>query len=94
MLYRSVISKIKFEWFYYKYRDNRFVKSEIEHIYHAMDKTDYSMCNIRRYIDYDKIKTDIIKKRKPSQQLSSVELCIIYESYPPQNIYKYSFVEI
>ena len=80
-----------FELFYKKYSDRRFNKSEIQIIYNAMDKTDYSAIVQQRYMDYDRIKNEIIKIRNQNQHLSGMRISHVLESYPPQTFYKYSF---
>jgi len=56
-----------------------------------MDKTDYSDIVQQRYIDYDRIKNEIIKIRSQNQHLSGMIISHVLESYQPQTFYKYSF---
>lgn len=56
-----------------------------------MNKTDYSAIVQQRYMDYDRIKNEIIKIRKRDQYLSGMRISHVLESYPPQTFYKYAF---
>jgi hypothetical protein len=80
-----------FELFYKKYSDKRFTKSEIKLIYDAMDRKEYPATD-GRYIDYKRILKEILKIRKPNQQLSQIRITRINESFPPHNFYEYLFI--
>ena len=68
--------------------------SEIKLIYDAMDKNDYTEMGRDRFMDYNRMvdKVHGLKKENGNKTLTSVKLIIVKESYPPQNVYEYKFL--
>lgn len=77
--------------------NNIFTDDEIKKIYLGMDKSDYSDVGIEGWLDVDKLTKTLIKIKNKYQSfnfiLDKVIIKMSYDSYPPQNIYSFTFYD-
>lgn len=62
-------------------------------IFEGMDKTDYTQCGCKRWLNLEYLLNEVInrKKENSSLELKSVKIVKILETFPPQNKYYMNF---